>query len=366
MILAYLYMPPKKLKLRLPQKPIRLKLRFPVNPQEQEEEEQEPTRILRSKLKLPVNSQKQPTVKKPHGIQQEEESEIYIAADIAGSMDTNSFITITFGEVAETHVGMSKEGSIAPPTTGLTPELLQEIAEHFEGIGYKAQLINLASLLSEEEYALGGVDYVMASKNQQKYTVGEPHVLIIRKGVDALVGEDGASKKLFKELKPLPWDQKAKQRGKVVNKRLRHNLNFADYAREPDYEEGVGRVINFADPRIPRLKKLRENLVGMLEDINSGVPELKGEGNHYYDSSKCCINFHGDAERRIVIAARFGATMPIRYQWHYKKDKVGKPFIAELNNGDIYFMSEKAVGTDWMRKNHLTLRHAAGCDAALN
>lgn len=31
-----------------------------------------------------------------------------------------------------------------------------------------------------------------------------------------------------------------------------------------------------------------------------------------------------------------------------------------LNNGDIYIMSEKAVGTDWKKKNTLTLRHAAG------
>jgi len=32
-----------------------------------------------------------------------------------------------------------------------------------------------------------------------------------------------------------------------------------------------------------------------------------------------------------------------------------------LNDGDLYIMSEKAVGTDWMRnKSGYTLRHAAG------
>ena len=31
-----------------------------------------------------------------------------------------------------------------------------------------------------------------------------------------------------------------------------------------------------------------------------------------------------------------------------------------LNHGDLYVMSEKAVGTDWLLKNTLTLRHAAG------
>jgi len=34
--------------------------------------------------------------------------------------------------------------------------------------------------------------------------------------------------------------------------------------------------------------------------------------------------------------------------------------IIELRGGDIYIMSEKAVGTDWKKKNVPTLRHSAG------
>jgi len=41
---------------------------------------------------------------------------------------------------------------------------------------------------------------------------------------------------------------------------------------------------------------------------------------------------------------------------------VGKRIIVPLNGGDIYLMSEKAVGTDWKRKKVYTLRHATGCD----
>jgi hypothetical protein len=35
----------------------------------------------------------------------------------------------------------------------------------------------------------------------------------------------------------------------------------------------------------------------------------------YYDNSKCGIGFHGDGERRKVIALRLGDSLPICYQW---------------------------------------------------
>jgi hypothetical protein len=33
-----------------------------------------------------------------------------------------------------------------------------------------------------------------------------------------------------------------------------------------------------------------------------------------------------------------------------------------LEDGDMYVMSEKAVGTDWKSSSLLTLRHATGCE----
>ena len=33
-----------------------------------------------------------------------------------------------------------------------------------------------------------------------------------------------------------------------------------------------------------------------------------------------------------------------------------------LNDGDMYVMSEKAVGFDWLKKTVPTLRHASGTD----
>jgi len=39
---------------------------------------------------------------------------------------------------------------------------------------------------------------------------------------------------------------------------------------------------------------------------------------------------------------------------------VGKFFTVDLEDEDMYFMSSKAVGTDWKKNSKLTLRHAAG------
>jgi len=95
---------------------------------------------------------------------------------------------------------------------------------------------------------------------------------------------------------------------------------------------------------------------------------LFAEGNYYYDINKCGIGYHGDTERKIVIGIRLGASMPLCFKWFTK----GEPINADshkiqiiLNDGDIYLMSEKAVGYDWKKKNKVTLRHAAGCDKYL-
>ncbi len=81
----------------------------------------------------------------------------------------------------------------------------------------------------------------------------------------------------------------------------------------------------------------------------------------YYDNSKCGIGFHGDGERRKVIALRLGDSLPICYQWFKDGNPCGNRQDIIINGGDIYIMSEKAVGTDWKKKKIWTLRHAAGC-----
>ena len=88
---------------------------------------------------------------------------------------------------------------------------------------------------------------------------------------------------------------------------------------------------------------------------------MQAEANYYFDTRKTGIGFHGDSERKKVIALRLGETIPLHYQWFYKSEPVGSRIILNnIKHGSMYIMSEKATGYDWKKKNIYTLRHAAG------
>lgn len=228
-------------------------------------------------------------------------------------------ITITFGDQAENHVGMQKLGVAAESGIGVG-ELLDLCAK--KG-GY---IVNLAGA--------AGVDVEDAC-------------------VWVLPGKIPDPDHLMKDLESLTWDSKAKMYGRVVNKKARHNIVIAGFSQEPDYEAGKGRVVAWEDvPRVQGLKWLVEDLIER--------EDLVAEGNHYYDSAKCGIGFHGDTERRLVVGCRFGAPMDLEYQWYLRSEPVGERVVLKLNHGDMYVMSSKAVGFDWKSRSKYTLRHGTG------
>ena len=53
--------------------------------------------------------------------------------------------------------------------------------------------------------------------------------------------------------------------------------------------------------------------------------------------------------------------MPLKFQWFDMWSPVGHVLEIPLDHGDMYVMSEKAVGSDWLDSGRgLTLRHASG------
>ena len=99
-----------------------------------------------------------------------------------------------------------------------------------------------------------------------------------------------------------------------------------------------------------------ENLFG------DAAQNLAAEGNHYYDPKKCGIGFHGDAERKIVVALKLGAESCLEFQWFLRNKPIGGRLRIEFSGGDAYAFSEKATGRDWKSSSFPTLRHAAGCE----
>ena len=244
-------------------------------------------------------------------------------------------ITVTFGDRAENHVGMQIIGSSLKDNAFLQD--LDKFAAYYAA-GYKVEHLHV------EHYDIS-------------QGILPAEILIVRNYVEN-------DKELMDELRVLDWDKKAKMYGRVCEKRIRYNLIFADKEQEPDYEKGKGRVYDFL--KLNLLAQVRSNLQDDLLAVSGQNISIVGEGNYYYNS-KCCINYHGDTERKLVMGVRLGNEMRLLYQWHRGKEMYGEEMEFLLQPGDLYIMSSKAIGNDWKYaarvttkgKNRYALRHAA-------
>jgi len=246
-------------------------------------------------------------------------------------------VTVTFGDAAENHAGMEMIGEMGPKGSGYSHADLIVVAEALSKRGIHCEIHEIPGIKSES----GG------------YLANPAYVLVARNAVGKFLG---TTADLYKEMVDLDMDTKALMRGRVVNKHARHNVCFADEGHGPDYAAGKGTVVPYDSvPLLQRVKRALPDLFGPKAE------DLKGELNYYFDIKKCGIGFHGDSERRKVVALRLGASMPLYFQWYYDHERIGDRVQIELNDGDMYVMSEKAVGTDWKSSSFFTLRHATGC-----
>jgi hypothetical protein len=240
-------------------------------------------------------------------------------------------ITLTFGDCAENHRGMQEIGTRVEK--GLTLDDLMNAKAYFETKGKTCELIDLSTITSKND----------------TFKFPKAYLLVVRKALDN-------SKEIYDEQCLFERDKKALMYGRVVNKHARHNLCFSDFDQVADFEQGKGTVIHF--DKLPLLSAIRNSWPVIVK--TDKVKALQCEANYYYDIKKTYIGFHGDTERRIVIGVRLGACFPIHYQWYKNSEKVSELFTRDLDDGDVYFMSEKAVGYDWKHSSIYSLRHAAG------
>lgn len=254
-------------------------------------------------------------------------------------MDSKTY-TLTFGDQAENHIGMQKIGTLASEGFNLSDMI--KMRDWFVQRGCSGMMVDLTASLPE------GISYD-----------GDAYVMIIHKGLNTLLsdykGSTATSDSFYQEQDVLEKDKKALMKGRVVNKIARYNLCFNHERQEPDYEKGKGTIVPFSD--VPLLSHVRDKFGEILGPKGK---DLMVEGNYYYDISKCYIGYHGDSERRKVIGVRVGSELPLHFQWFTKFKPLGDRIELSLTHGDIYMMSEKAVGTDWKKSSILTLRHAAG------
>lgn len=294
---------------------------------------------------------------------------ILIRKKVPEYVNTNSTYSLTFGNRGENHKGMQIiDNGVKISKEGFSCQELKQFNEKLQKSSYKTELIDLTSLLNDT--IKDGV-----SNNKLSSPVEEASILIVRNflqtyyedivPVDNNVESNNVDEKfynhgdfiiesLYEEISEQECDSKAKMYGRVVNKHARHNLVYADFDQEADYEEGKGTVINFE--HMHYLNDIRKSLFLIFGDK---AKNLIAEENYYY-SNECGIGWHGDSEREIVICIRLGVSMKLCYNWFLNSKAIGKKLTKMLHHGDLYIMSKKAVGTDWKKRNIPTLRHSAG------
>lgn len=239
--------------------------------------------------------------------------------------------TATFCGTAENHNGMQKVGN--GDEKGIPASYLKALyKEHKKDPDFPCK-VELVDLHAPE---------------------GEPAYVLVYRGLCS-PPEEAA---IFQEMMSLEWDNKYydRRRSKVLNKRARHNLVFAEEAQEADLENAKGTIVPWE--AVPRLHELlaAANAIAFGDPHPTGGTSLVAEGNYYYEG-KSYIGWHGDAERKVVIGARFGYSKPLYFRWYLKSEPVSDEMRITLAAGDMYVMSERATGNDWKKRNIYTLRH---------
>jgi len=252
--------------------------------------------------------------------------------------------TTTWGDQVENHAGMIKHGVEAKTGEGFNLEDFTKYQEIIENMGATATIVNLKDYLPEELHAAANDAYILYSFDlAEKILENTNHTL----------------NSLYLEQLEIDWDRKYydTRRKKVLNKHARGNVCYDNEPIEPDYENKQGRVISWES--IPGLNIINKKIGELFGEKVKGMP---AEGNHYFDLKKCGIGWHGDSERRKVLALRLGAEMDMNFHWWHRCKRIGERFSMVLPHGSVYLMSEWAVGTKWRSSSLLTLRHSAGSE----
>jgi len=252
-------------------------------------------------------------------------------------------IALTWGDCGENHAGNQQVGQLQKTGTGLTMDDLYHIRSAYTG---------------ESDI------HEFSTPSEMKRKAG---VLVLRNFLDK-----SEQQALLTELTGVKWDTKFfnARTGKVLNKHARSNLLFQrGVSQIASYEEGKGTIVDINRmSHLSRADLKIQTISQMLNQFSTPTSscELICEGNRYNTaavrkSDQQGIGYHGDSERTRVFALSVGGyNYPIQWVLFNKFCPQAEPERVLLNSGDMYIMSELAVGQEWKRSSQWTWRHAAG------
>ena len=303
-------------------------------------------------------------------------------AEIGELMKTERF-SLTCAPGGENNRGMEIIGRMPIKGEGFTAQDIEGLGPYFEKL--MPPIMDQAKQLCFPKVRVLDLNILsMDDTVDDLCNEDQARVLILRDWAATSMGAHGWTKEVFKELASRRWDaeyldpnkyrteivdgEEVKVRGKRLNKLARTNLCFvAGREQEPAVYEGKGTIYD-----LKKLEALNRGVEKLKEQIAMGLIEIGSktkveinvvEGNRYYNLKKTGIGFHGDTERVVVICISIGCdNYPMRWQWFKGGMPVGEPIDIILNCGDVYIMSEKAVGAEWKKSSIYTLRHSAGAE----
>jgi hypothetical protein len=242
-------------------------------------------------------------------------------------------ISLTMAPGGENHRGNQLIGRMPIKGEGFKYSDIDIMGEKIrKSMGDNVEVLNLNNL--------SGVEVINGLNNED-----QARVLILRNWASK-----DKTEQIYKECVEDKWDSKY--------------LDPNKYRTEiKDGKEVKVRGKTTLNSEVSRLRTtLQEALVEGGSDSKVEINVV--EGNRYYDLKKTGIGFHGDTERVVVICLTIGGggDYPMRFQWFKDGMPIGNSIDLALNDGDVYIMSEKAVGADWKLRSKYTLRHAAGAE----
>ena len=326
---------------------------------------------------------------------------------------------ITFGEIAVTHIGGDEQGSVIHPT-GFTVDQLKSLKTQLESAGcshveyhdLKADTLeethafaagvliirngasflcndaHAADKLLEEQYQFAVYDRTSFNSRQNCYTNKRS-----RYNTEFSDGPR-VEQNVYGWCvdKPMNKAQREEQRTRTMEPPSSHGSHticghrtvdaamltktgdpvFASRKFVLDNARTIEATRNpFSD--LPWLSKLRSSIgvwTEKVDPVGKKGTGLLAEGNWYKEhDTKCQIGWHGDSERRIVICLCLGKSSNLLYAWRRPNSSANEAIrTLSLHHGDIYIMSSKATGTDWLRgtpdypngRRGWRLVHAAG------
>lgn len=152
-----------------------------------------------------------------------------------------------------------------------------------------------------------------------------------------LIVKNFGNQSIYEELMHIEWETKMNLRNKVVNRVGKYAMQFDTEEQEPNYEEGIYKVMKYDN--VVKTKNIKDDLIQLLS-----LDELKCQAYYYYNHEKITGNFH--AKSPLMFNLHFGDSINLYYKWFFSNKPISDEIKIKLDDQDLYIMNEKASCVD--------------------